>query len=220
MTIAFLLVQDKLASFVNRPAMTKGTQAVMEGEDDWASFSKLTLLLICRSALSYGLLTFIPLYWIHILGESVASGSTKLTLFSLTTAVATLASGYFADRFGAVRVVRWGWLLLFPTLLIFTNMHNVMLATALVIPVAFLLNIPYTPLLVMGQGFLPNRLGMASGIMLGVTVSVGGMTTPAIGWVGDHYGLHAALNVITGISFLALLFTFFLPKMRTYSQRG
>jgi hypothetical protein len=40
-------------------------------------------VVVARSVLFYGLNTFVPLYWIHVLGQSKAAGATALTLFAL-----------------------------------------------------------------------------------------------------------------------------------------
>ena len=48
----------------------------------------------------------------------------------------------------------------------------------------------------MGQDFLPNRVGLASGVTLGLAFSFGGILMPALGWVADHHGLRAAISVV------------------------
>ena len=50
-----------------------------------------------------------------------------------------------------------------------------MLATALLVPIGIVLLSTLSPLVVMGQRFLPNRVGLASGITLGVAISIGGI---------------------------------------------
>lgn len=53
----------------------KGT----EKRNDWGSFGKLSVIILAR-ALGFTLCnTFIPLYWIHVLGTDEAAGSTALS---------------------------------------------------------------------------------------------------------------------------------------------
>ncbi|MEU8419532.1 hypothetical protein AB0C15_01475 [Micromonospora sp. NPDC048835] len=55
------------------------------------------------------------------------------------------------------------------------------------------LYIPFSPQITLGQDYLPTRVGTASGITLGLTVSVGGLVSPLIGGVADAISLQAAL---------------------------
>ena len=65
--------------------------------------------------------------------------------------------------------------------------------------------------IVLGQEYLPNRLGIASGITLGVGVSIGGMFTPVLGHIADRYGLHASFIAIAILTAASLLLSFTLP---------
>ena len=48
---------------------------------------------------------------------------------------------------------------------------------------------------VLGQAYLPNRIGLASGVTLGLAIGLGGVAATALGVVADHAGLHAVLWV-------------------------
>ena len=48
--------------------------------------------------------------------------------------------------------------------------------------------------------------------MFGLAVSIGGMVTPGIGWVGDHYGLDSAMIVVAVFAVLTLGLAFLIPK--------
>ncbi|MDR3348879.1 MAG: MFS transporter [Acidaminococcales bacterium] len=208
-----ILCQKNLRVFNKKPPKEKQAASPAQA-DDWLSFFRVSLLLICRSIMTYGLMTFIPLYWINILKQSAASGNAKLTVFSLSNAAATILGGYFADKYGYGKVVKGSFFTLLPVLLLLLNTGDALLATLLILPLAFSLNLSFGSLVTLGQGFLPGRLGMASGIMLGANVSIGGLSMPGLGWIGDHYGLTAAMYAIAAVSASAILFTFVLPKPR------
>jgi FSR family fosmidomycin resistance protein-like MFS transporter len=61
-----------------------------------------------------------------------------------------------------------------------------------------------SPTIVLAQDYLPNRLGMASGVTLGLAVSVGGMFSPVLGRIGDVWGLHATMLAIVALTAIAL----------------
>ena len=60
-------------------------------------------------------------------------------------------------------------------LALFAVTTNRSLALGLLVPLAVFLFMPTSVLVVLGQEYLPRRVGMASGVTLGLAVSVGGM---------------------------------------------
>ena len=67
-------------------------------------------------------------------------------------------------------------------------------------------------MVVLGQHYLPKHTGFASGVTLGLAVSVGAVICPLLGVVSDHYGLTYAFYMIMFVSLVALLFSMLLPK--------
>ena len=57
----------------------------------------------------------------------------------------------------------------------------------------------------MGQDYLPSRVGTASGITLGLTVSVGGLFSPLLGTLADHTSLQVALAPLVVMPVLSWL---------------
>ena len=60
-------------------------------------------------------------------------------------------------------------------------------------------------MVVLGQKYLPHNLGFASGVTLGLSVSMGGLTAPLVGRFADIHGLLAAFQLL---AFLPLLQAF------------
>jgi FSR family fosmidomycin resistance protein-like MFS transporter len=92
-----------------------------------------------------------------------------------------------------------------PLLIAFVCAQQFVLAVALIMLFALFMNSAYSSLIVLGQSYLPNRLGLASGISLGVVVSVGGITSPLIGLAGDHWGISVSMIILAVASVLAFL---------------
>jgi FSR family fosmidomycin resistance protein-like MFS transporter len=67
-------------------------------------------------------------------------------------------------------------------------------------------------IVVMGQEYLPQRIGIAAGVTLGLSVTIGGFAAPLFGWIGDHYGLVPVFAAATGFAILALFASAFMPK--------
>ena len=69
-------------------------------------------------------------------------------------------------------------------------------------------------MVVLGQQYLPNRVGLASGVTLGLAVSVGGVFTPVLGHIADGQGLTAALLTVAAIALIPAVFAFLLPPVK------
>ena len=173
-------------------------------EDNWGAFGRLTLTIIGKSILFYGLITFIPLYWVKVLGQSEAVGAAALSILLVSGVFGNLLGGRLADRFGRVRMIVVGCALLIPSLPALIMVDSVYLATVLLLPVGASLSMTYSPTIVMGQTYLPNHIGLSSGMTLGVAFSIGGMAAPILGTIADHHGLWYAL---ASIAFIPVLIT-------------
>lgn len=189
-----------------------GARTGGEPRDRWGPFAIVTGVVILRSIIFYGLNTFIPLYWIHIYQQSATTAGTALSIMFGAGVVGTLWGGRLADTYGHRRVVLAGYAALIPLLVLLVQLRDVVVATALLIPIGIVLLSTYSPLVVMGQHFLPNRVGLASGITLGVAISIGGIVAPLLGHVADGYGLPSALTVLSFLTVPAVLLTWMLPR--------
>ncbi len=211
MSIAMLVSLGDLNRISRESQQNKTSGKHSTSEDDWNSFFKVSVCVAGRSVVSYGLTTFIPLYFVGVMMLSEASASGALAWYSVAAAVATLLGGQLADRFGFSRVIKSGFLLLVPLMLAFPLINNVYMAIFLLLPIAVAVNAPHAATIALGQKFLPNHLGTSSGIMLGLTVSIGGMLAPGIGWLGDQYGLTTAMYGVAGFAILTMFLAFLIP---------
>ena len=193
MAIAMTSHFGAFAALEKRVAGRKGGPGNVHLQDAWGPFARLTLTVIGRSILFYGLNTFIPIYWINVLKESKASGALALTLFAGAGIVGNLLGGSLADRIGQKKVVLLGFLSLTVLLPLFVWVSDIRLATLLLIPIGLTLYATYSPTIVMGQSYLPNRIGLSSGVTLGIAIAIGGGAAPVIGRIGDIYGIWYSL---------------------------
>jgi FSR family fosmidomycin resistance protein-like MFS transporter len=190
------------------------TQNSSKEKDRWGAFCFLCVLLFSRSFIFYGLNTFLPLYWINVFKQPEHVAGTALSLLLIVGAISTLIGGRMADRFGFHIMIRTGFFFLLPLLVFFIFADNVVWATLLLIPIGMALYIPLSPMVVMGQKYLPNRIGLASGVTLGLAVSVGGIAAPVLGRVADLHGLHSVMYTVAAIALLPAIVSFALPKLK------
>jgi len=83
-----------------------------------------------------------------------------------------------------------------------------------------LLFAPFAVQVTLGQDFLPNRIGVASGVTLGLAVSAGGVAAPLFGLLADTYGLTAALGTVPVFPAAAFALTFLLRDPRSGPDRA
>jgi FSR family fosmidomycin resistance protein-like MFS transporter len=185
-----------------------------ERKDDWPSFVKVSLAMFCRAIIGTCLNTFITLFFIDVLKQSVAAGNAMLSVFAVSGAIATYFGGKLSDVVGFKRMVVICSIAVVPFLFLIVFTRNPIMAVILGIVIGLSLSGCHSTLIVMGQSFLPNRLGLASGVLYGLTVSVGGIAAPGIGMIADNSGIPSALLVLSFIGALALLFAIFIPRLQ------
>ena len=189
----------------------RSKQPTNAAHDNWSGFLTLSGATICRSIVFFGLNTFLALYFMNRWGQSAAHGNRALAVFLGTSIAGTLLGGLLADRFGQRTVLRAGFAgtLVFLTLFVVTSNQN--LALALLVPLALFTFLPSSVQVVLGQEYLPNRVGMASGVTLGLAVSVGGMAAPLLGRLADRQGLEVVFAALLVVLLLATILTLALP---------
>jgi FSR family fosmidomycin resistance protein-like MFS transporter len=121
-----------------------------------------------------------------------------------------------ADRVGRRAMMIGSALISAPLLgllLLAMNAQAPLLAIcALVAALGFTLVASQTAFVVLGQEFLPNRIGIASGVTLGLAISLGGAFSPVLGAIADRFGIGATLEAIIGLLLLAVVAGCTLPR--------
>ena len=209
---AFMVTQHgNLAEFAAEGSK-KTKAAIAAGQkDDWKSFGKLTIVVFLRSTLQTGMTTFIPMLFMSVLMQSEAKSGSVTTIISLSGAVATLIGGNLADKYGFNKTIRTGLVLVIPCLIAVTMSRSVALSTLLLIPTAMFLNFAFSPSVALGQKFVPNHLGLASGITMGLASSFGGVVSPMLGKVADNVGIPVVMWILVAVACVACVASFFVP---------
>ncbi len=185
--------------------------SITTGPDDRASFVKLSLAVVCRSIVFIGVSTFISLYAKERLGGSTAAGTAALFVLYLGGAVGSVLGGNLANRWDRVTVARWSYLVTVGAVagIVFVPGPAIYLFVALT---SAGLYVPFSLQVTLGQDYLPSRVGTASGITLGLTVSIGGLVSPLIGTVADATSLRTALTPLILMPALSWLLFRTLPE--------
>jgi len=180
------------------------THSMPTGDDDWPAFLRLTAVVVVRSILFFGISSFLALYFIAHLGASQGLGGAALTVFLFAGAGGTLLGGWIADRSGRLVSIRIGFTVAVPGLLGLVLAPNLVSAFAFVVLTGIGTFMPFSVFVVLGQDYLPNRIGTASGVTVGLAVSIGGLFSPAFGWLADSTSLRFTLGSLIALPVLAL----------------
>ncbi|MFF8883220.1 MFS transporter [Streptomyces flaveolus] len=194
-----------------RPQTAAAKTQAPRSADDVASFVKLSFAVVFRSIVFTGLSTFISLYAQQRMQGSTTAGTVALFLLFLGGAVGSVLGGSLAGRYDRVRVSRWSYLLSIAAVtgVIYTPGPAMFLFVALT---SAGLYVPFSLQVTLGQDYLPSRIGTASGITLGLTVSIGGLISPLLGHLADTTTLKTALTPLIAMPALSSLLFRTLPE--------
>lgn len=177
--------------------------------NDWSAFGLLMGCMLSRTAIGVAFGTYLPLYWEGVFQQSAETGNFVLVFYSLFGVASNLLGGQCGDRWGFRTVIRGSALLTLPFILAFPFVTNPWIAALMLVPIAVGLFAPYSSLVVLGQRYLSRNVGFASGMTLGVAISVGGMFAPFLGWVADYWGsLSTAMYTLAPLVLIQLYFSF------------
>jgi FSR family fosmidomycin resistance protein-like MFS transporter len=181
-------------------------------KDDWPAFIKLSFFIFFRATILFGMVTFIPLYWVGMLMQTQAIGSVALAIYSFATVFSTLVGGFLADRYGYNKIIKIGSLTFIPFLVLFTFVPDLTLSYILLVPMGFAMQLCFSTVISIAQSFLPNHIGFASGITMGMGSSVGAVIAPILGKITDLYGLTTTFYVLIVLSVITAVTGCLVPK--------
>ena len=182
------------------------------GANDWVSFGKLFFVIASRSILFSVLSIFIPILYITVINGEASASSLALTVYFAMGAVLTYMGGALSDKLGFLKTVRLGNLIFLPSVLVFIFVPNIWGFFGAMIPMAFGVFSQYGPITVLGQKYLAKNAGFASGITLGLGITLGGLVAPYIGHLADIYDVQTALMTLIPVGLMGLLMSLWLKE--------
>lgn len=200
--------------------LAEGTRLTKEGAgaDDRRAMALLGFVIALRSIAWFTLLAFLPL-WEVSLGHSKADGNRLLFVMLISGAVGTLLLGPVADRIGLRRTLLITQALVTPLMLIFIYVGGLAGAVALV-PLGMSVVGTYGVTMVLSQSYLPQHIGMASGLSIGLAMGIGGVAAVVLGAVADAIDLRIALTIAALTPLAGLVACLRLPRPRAAVRRS
>ena len=167
-------------------------------------------LIMFRSWAHIGLLTFIPFYYINYMkGDPMMAGNLLFAFLAAGTA-GTFLGGPLADRIGHKKITLFSLGLSVPLLVLFLLSSGVWSYIWLTLA-GLILIFSFAVCMVMGQSFMPQHVGLASGLILGLSFGMGGLGATILGLFADLWGVLVTLWIIAFLPLGALLLGAFIP---------
>ncbi len=210
MGLVLLHEMPRLLTF--RPEATDAASRKEATEpEQWGPFVRMVGAVTARSFVYFGLVTFVGEYYVRVLDSSLVLANAALSVMLFAGAVGTLTMGPLADRVGRRAVLAGSMLLLSPLIYAFTLSGPLpgMIFLAL-IGAATIGTFGVT--VVMGQEYLPGRIGVAAGVTMGLSIGLGGVGAPILGAIADSFGLPTMMLVLAALPAVSLALALSLPR--------
>jgi FSR family fosmidomycin resistance protein-like MFS transporter len=204
------LLLAALPLFTREMTAPRAARTRREGASMPGAMALLILVVSVRAWTSLGFTTFVPFYYLDTLQADPRLVGVLLFVFLGSGAVGTVIAGPIADRVGPREFMKWVPLVALPFGLLFLVSSGPL---ALVVLGLFggVLTSSFAVSVVLAQAYLPRNAGMASGLIVGFAIGLGGAGVAALGWVADRWGVPAALWVSALMPLVAFALTRLLP---------
>lgn len=174
------------------------------GPDRWGGFALTSVAVICRSVVYFGLSTMVPLIWLRGSGHSAGGASMLVAALFGASVLGQFAGGRLGDRWGNHQTIALGFALQIPAMFLLARAESPLAIISLTALAGGLMSVPGSSMLALGHYFLPGRVGLASGVTVGLAITAGGMLAPWLGALADRHGAAAVIGGLAWVPFAAV----------------
>lgn len=166
---------------------------------------------VFRSFANVAIVIYYPTYATRE-GATLFVAAAALAIYELGAVAGTLTGGILSDRHGRTRIMLFGLLAALPPMFGAVLLGPTVLGLALLLVAGFLWLSATGVELALMQQLLPDNRSTAVGLTYFARAAGAIVATIAIGFVGDLWGLRAALLGAIGVGALAIAFMAVLPE--------
>ncbi len=157
----------------------------------------------------FAAIAFLPTFLVQK-GYEITTANLLVTMMLLAGVCGQMAGGWLSDRYGRKEFTVGALALSLPSFYLFMAATGVVALIFLII-FGFALWSTFSVALAMSHEMMPGRTGMASGMMLGFTMGMGGIGAAVNGMIADRVSLAAALGTIPVPVLIALILFAMVP---------
>ena len=173
----------------------------------------LAVLMTFRAAIMGGFTTFLPIFLVDNRAVSLLMGGFGLSALALFGALGGLLGGHLSDRYSSSWVIVISLLVSGAAIFAFVRTDGI-LSLLFLIAAGMSLFASQPVATVLAQSLAPDRMAMASGVMMGMVWGIGSLFVTPIGMLGDVFGLDTSMYTLAGLAVGTGLASFLLPEFR------
>jgi len=175
-----------------------------EGSGFTAGMIFIVLAVMCRSWFQVSLTTYLPI-WIAESGGTALGGGRMLAVMLFSIGIGSLVGGALGDRIGNWQVVMTSLFLLSPVYFLFLNGAPAVQNVA-IFGIGVLIGSTFPVTIVMAIDAWPGRVGLASGMVMGLGWWPGGLGASFTGMLADQYSLLSSMQTLLFVPLLGATF--------------
>jgi len=176
----------------------------------------LVLILFIRSWYHSAISNFYAFFAIEKFGISIAGAQVYIFTFLFMGAVGTFLGGPLSDKFGKRNIILLSLIGPAPLTLLLPY-TNAIGSLILVFFIGFLILSSFSVAVVYAQELVPGKIGLMSGITVGLAFGMGAIGSVALGSIIDWIGLTTTMQLVAFLPLLGVL-AFLLPSDKTVSS--
>jgi FSR family fosmidomycin resistance protein-like MFS transporter len=177
----------------------------------WVGMALLILLTFARSTYHTAILNYYQYFYAETYATTVVWAQLPLFLFGVIGVVGTLVGGPLADRFGPKHVIFGSMAGAAPLALVLPYVSQAWVIPVLML-IGFILMLGFSVVVVYAQLLMPNHIGTASGLIVGLAFGMGALGAVALGYFIDVFGLKPVFAASSVLPLLGII-TYKLPDV-------
>lgn len=202
------------ADFKARPSTAIQTATITDSVRKHKVKLAMILLIVFTFARSWyhaGISGFYPFYLIEHFNMTIKQSQWFTLAFLAAGAVGTLAGGSISDRIGKKRTMLYSMLLSAPLTIILPHVSTE-IAFILMFIIGFVILSSFSVVVVYGQELLPGKVGMVSGLIIGLAFGLGAIGSAALGALSDWFGVDRIMYLTGYLPLIGILALIWLPS--------
>ncbi|MBD7963332.1 MFS transporter [Fictibacillus norfolkensis] len=176
----------------------------------------LVFLVFARSWYFSGIGNYYQFYLIDDYGLTIRQAQVYLFVFMASGVLGTFFGGPIADRLGKRNMIFWSMVGTAPLALLLPHV-GLWAVIPLFFLIGFILNTSFSVTVVYAQELVPGRIGMVSGLIVGLAFGMGALGSVVLGKIADVTSISNTMFLISFLPLVGLL-TVMLPTDKTLKK--
>ena len=180
------------------------------------AFALLVFLVFIRQFYHAAITNYFAFHLIDTYGLNIDEAQVYIFLFLAAGAVGTFLGGPLADKIGMKNVLFLSMVAAAP-LCIWLPYAGRGLSMVLLTIIGFILLCSFSVSVIYAHELLPGRIGMVSGMIIGLSFGLGAIGSIVLGWLGDQIGISTTLLYASFLPLIGAL-TAWLPNEKKIKE--